>query len=231
MRGMRSEDLVAIVDFIYLGETAVNQDNLENFFVIAEELKLKGLKSDHTEDGAYKKRQKPKSAKIESTKNKRSTSKYETEGELVSESILKQESMEDLDKQITSSETFLAEKSIKKKRSTPKYEKDGEVASEIMLKQESVEDLDKQIKSMMVPSETILANGRRASTCQVCGKEGNWNVIKNHIENNHIEGMAHPCKPCGKTFKSRPSLKTHDIRHHQDSKLKLAFMSSEEESN
>ena len=43
MRGLRSEDIVAIMDFLYLGEADVSQDNLDSFLALAEELKLKGL--------------------------------------------------------------------------------------------------------------------------------------------------------------------------------------------
>ena len=46
MRGMKSEDLVAILDFLYSGEANVYQENL---LVIAEELQLKGLKSNDEE--------------------------------------------------------------------------------------------------------------------------------------------------------------------------------------
>ena len=53
MRGMKSEDLVAIVDFLYCGEANVYQENLDSFLAIAEELKLKGLMG-QTEDGDKK---------------------------------------------------------------------------------------------------------------------------------------------------------------------------------
>ena len=43
MRGVRFEDLLAIVDFLYFGETNVFQENLDSFLSIAEELQLKGL--------------------------------------------------------------------------------------------------------------------------------------------------------------------------------------------
>ena len=43
MRGMKSDDLLAIVDFLYCGEANVFQENLDSFLVIAEELQLKGL--------------------------------------------------------------------------------------------------------------------------------------------------------------------------------------------
>ena len=43
MRGVKSEDLVAILDFLYYGETNIDQENLDSFLNIAEELSLKGL--------------------------------------------------------------------------------------------------------------------------------------------------------------------------------------------
>ena len=43
MRGMKREDLDAIVDFLYYGEAKVYQVNLDTFLALAEELKLKGL--------------------------------------------------------------------------------------------------------------------------------------------------------------------------------------------
>ena len=43
MRGLKSNDLVAIVDFLYFGEADVCQENLDSFLAIAEELQLKGL--------------------------------------------------------------------------------------------------------------------------------------------------------------------------------------------
>ena len=45
MRGVKFEDLVAITDFLYLGEANVFQDNLDDFLALAGELKLKGLTS------------------------------------------------------------------------------------------------------------------------------------------------------------------------------------------
>ena len=43
LRGLKSDDLVAIIDFLYFGEANVLQENLETFLAFAEELKLKGL--------------------------------------------------------------------------------------------------------------------------------------------------------------------------------------------
>ena len=46
LRGFKSEDLMAILDFLYFGEAKVHQTNLDSFLAIAEELKLKGLEKD-----------------------------------------------------------------------------------------------------------------------------------------------------------------------------------------
>ena len=46
MRGLKSEDLVAVVDYMYKGEADVCQENLQSFLSIAQDLQLKGLKQD-----------------------------------------------------------------------------------------------------------------------------------------------------------------------------------------
>ena len=46
MRRVNFEDLIAILDFLYLGEANLYQEKLESFLTIANELKLKGLAKD-----------------------------------------------------------------------------------------------------------------------------------------------------------------------------------------
>ena len=55
MRGATSDDLLAVVDFLYCGETNVYQENLDSFLAIAEELLLKGLVGKTDEDEATEK--------------------------------------------------------------------------------------------------------------------------------------------------------------------------------
>ena len=43
MSGVKSHDLLAIVDFLYSGEANVFQENLDSFLAIAEELQLKRI--------------------------------------------------------------------------------------------------------------------------------------------------------------------------------------------
>ena len=50
MRGLKAENLVSMVDFLYYGEANVYQESLDTFLGLAEELKLKGLTGSSTED-------------------------------------------------------------------------------------------------------------------------------------------------------------------------------------
>ena len=44
MRGLKSENVMAMVDFFYHGEANIDQENLDTFLALAEELQLKGLR-------------------------------------------------------------------------------------------------------------------------------------------------------------------------------------------
>ena len=46
MRGLNAKNLEAILDFIYRGEVNINQEDLDEFLALAEELQLKGLEKD-----------------------------------------------------------------------------------------------------------------------------------------------------------------------------------------
>ena len=52
MRGMKSDNLTAVVDFLYYGQAKVYQENLDGFLAIAEELQLKGLEGSKDQDGS-----------------------------------------------------------------------------------------------------------------------------------------------------------------------------------
>jgi len=51
----------------------------------------------------------------------------------------------------------------------------------------------------------------RARICKVCGKEGSYQLIMNHIESHHIAGISIPCGLCGKVSKTRNVLVMHRV--------------------
>ena len=50
LRGVQLKDLEAVMDFIYLGEATLPQENLDFFLSLANDLQLRGLESKQTDD-------------------------------------------------------------------------------------------------------------------------------------------------------------------------------------
>ena len=60
MRALKSEDLAAIVDFLFKGEVNIFQENLDSFLAKAAELQLKGLvdqSDEHTNGKVHEKKE------------------------------------------------------------------------------------------------------------------------------------------------------------------------------
>ena len=181
LKGFKSPDLAAMLDFLYFGEANIAQEKLENFLAIASELELDGLanqnfKDEHTiikeelETGTHS--------------NKVSKSKLMA----INNPVVKVPSEADIPDQ-----------------------------SDHMLRGD-LQSLDEKVKSLMGKSENMVPNGtqtsgklklQRACVCKVCGKEGQWVAIRDHIEANHLEGISLPCNNCGRIFKSRLQLRRH----------------------
>ena len=193
MRGIEARDLVAVLDFLYYGQANIYQANLDNFLAIAEELKLKGLVGEGKEP-----------TDIESFSSSQQiimkpNSLLKTEGSLVHKS--------ETDKE----ELF---------RSSHIQEQEQNIETSVAVPSEFYRDLgelNRQIESMMVSglSQITRKNGKKDKSykCQVCGKEGTKTNIVDHIEANHMEGLAIPCNMCEQTFRSRHSLRNHIMKH------------------
>ena len=190
MRGLKSDDLKAMVDFLYCGEANVDQENLDSFLAIAEELQLKGLRGTD-EDINLKERElnrkpaqmepKPISPREQKMPHSRIPTQESTEFEPVGNNALA----------ILPTRTYFS----------------GDL-----------QQLDETVKSMMETSLNLVSIGKtqsRGKICKVCGKEGRGIDIMRHIEANHLEGVSIPCNHCDKIFRSRDNLRKHILyRRH-----------------
>ena len=193
MRGIKSEDLVAIVDFLYHGEVNVYQENLDSFLVIAEELELKGLTKDENKSQVENNFSElpSKYEKIEKRTQHKSIRETKTEAPYT----LNESTFSNTDSNDSKSV-------IDRTVAVPKEVISGDL-----------QELDAQIKSMWI---IIRRDGKSVYTCNVCGKEGTAPTqMRDHIEANHIEGISLPCNFCEKIFRSRSSLRMHKSRDHK----------------
>ena len=186
MRGVKSEDLVAIVDFLYHGETNISQENLDNFLVIAEELQLKGLTGRNDDSDVAQ--------DIKEPPNTNKTDQIISEAKPTQIHKIKD----------TNPDANYALQEYKH-HDTVSQTKEGFSGD--------LQELDQKIKSMWT---MVKRAGKSVYVCHVCGKEGSHPTqMRDHMEANHIDGVSHPCSYCNKPFRSRCSLRKHKSSQHK----------------
>ena len=196
MRGVKSENLLAIVDFLYCGEANVDQENLESFLVIAEELQLKGLMG-QTDDGE---------------KRTENNCTNETSEQMNPKPFRKKEKL------ILTNEPNL-DPNVKQEPPNVENNYEGSVSIPKFVSGD-LQELEEKVKSMMENGQNISSNGRnRTRICKLCGKEGQAINIGDHIEAKHLDGVSLPCNICEKTFRTRASLRHHAASKHKSSVL------------
>jgi len=222
MRGVKSEDLVAIVDFLYCGEANVYQESLDTFMAIAEELGLKGLSGNVTDKEAY-------SLHLSRINHESAEEVSQTPEPVASDKVqpLSDDGPDEKEKyteEQTSASRLMEEAGKVKSQSEPpvengfSFDTPSEKTDDKTDKTHGtqIKELDDKIQSLMVIDYSVITDGsRKTHICKVCGKEGRGTDVKRHIETNHIEGVSIPCPFCEKRFRARNSLVKHKLSKHR----------------
>ena len=190
MRGVKSDIIIGMVDFLYFGEAEVYQENLDSFLALASELQLKGLqevtKVEMFETGN------------ELTRTTSSECKSEIRG---NQNFTVADQKYQRDFSSTNGLTVFNPETI-----NPLNDNSGKVY---------LEELDQKVKSMMKFGKNSVPGKARGRICNVCGKEGEYTAITNHIEANHLSGLPIPCNMCGTISKTRAALRVHKGTYHK----------------
>ena len=172
--------------FSWLWEAYVNQEDLDTFLAIAEELQLKGLQgsTDQNVINETKEDVLPYQSKETSWTNQSSTESGPASTNTSSKS----------DKNaLVSQTTQLMYGDLQ--------ELDQTVNSMMETSQNMIEAGNRKTT---------------AKIFKACGKEGHPTNIKRHIELYHLEGVSIPCNNCEKTFRSRNTLQKHVSTLHNN---------------
>ena len=186
LKGFQSQDLLAILDFLYFGEANVYHENLDSFLVIAEELKLKGLTG-------------------QSASNVGANPTYLEPANKTKESLVRSPSYSDSVWNDPVSNLYATE-NISRTLTIP-----NELSGDLKALDEKVNSMMGKGQNMITVGKQPngMPSRATASICKVCGKEDNAINIKNHIEANHLEGISLPCDHCDKAFSSRNAVRLH----------------------
>ena len=188
MRGLKSPDLSAILDFLYHGEVSVRQEDLDNFLALAEELHIKGLVGGDIKRNNFK-------GKVQMQNDAtKQVIKVEPEIENGFEQIT-QEEYEAVDKSIplNSGENYIQHRQI------------GKITIDNDLKQKMYDLIEQNGENWSCKICGKVAN----TTAQ------NWlGNLKRHSQI-HMEGVSYPCNICGKEYRCSNNLTTHMYRTHK----------------
>ena len=188
MRGIKSDDLTAMIDFLYFGETNVYQENLDSFLALAEELQLKGLEGSKDQQESNE----PEQLKPDE--------KHKTTNSILNDLTPPTE------KKSTYNSKEIGGRALAALPKTPV------VSENLQELHETVKAMTETSESMI----QVGKRQERAKICKVCGIEGHGNYIKHHIESNHLEGVSIPCNLCDKMMRSRHALSLHMSRNHKE---------------
>ena len=186
MRGLKPEDLDAIVDFMYFGEATVLQENLEAFMSVTAELNVKGM--DFGEN-----------------QSKDDISPNSTFAKSATEIGVAKSTREDLDEDANGTE---------EKLSTFEEVAKQEFEDSDQAQLEKLNGKIKSM--MMSSENRFGRKNEKGRICMVCGKEGKISLVMEHIEAKHISGFSHSCHLCRFTTHTRNSLKGHKRKHADD---------------
>ena len=192
MRGLKSKDLAAIVDFIYNGEANIFQEDLDSFLALADELKLKGLTGSRDEA--------PNTAESTETINATQIQTPQTKAPQIQKKIFPK-----------TEEAYTYPNTEE-----PKYQPSKDIVpldsgKMIIAVDSNSEDLQAKIESMMESTSDEDFKWR----CTMCGKTTKKRQeMTRHIES-HIDGVTHPCNQCDKVSRSSNALIMHKSRTHR----------------
>ena len=170
---MKSEDLSAILDFLYCGEANVFQEKQDFFLAIAEELKLKGLmgqsetkdeKAQEFDPSIFPKQMRPQVA---------------------------------VQKQPTGFKSAHADQKL-----TSVFERTVAIQNFITEDLQELDEQVKSMMENSLNMVQVGKRQKRAKICKLCGKEGPPTTNSDHIEAHHLDGVSLPCNNCEKTFRS-----------------------------
>ena len=190
LKGFHSRDFLPILDFLYFGEANVFQEDLDSFLAIAEEIQLKGL--------------------TEQTSNDLIESKENTK---LSEPMDKNNDM--FQKAKTYQQEIIPKEKVSLHGSTAVVISDHS-RTDLQALDEKVKSMMEKSQNIYIPNgKNPNVAKQKAYICKVCGKEGLSHHLRDHIEANHLEGISIPCEFCEKSFKTRINLNHHRNKVHK----------------
>lgn len=200
MKGVLHKDLMALLDYIYTGETQVAEEDLDRFFETAKELKIQGLIE---RDECRATEQDESESLCNAVTNVETVMECnEGDDELTYDDL---NYYEDFDQNNAYSSAFEFEDKF--------------------LEKYMVCDRLKELKQKVAEMAVKVRDNSTGTQweCKECGKLcKKKSKLEAHIET-HFSGFIHTCKICGLQYKTRNVLRSHISAVHKGKKVKPEY--------
>ena len=185
LNDLNHKDLNNILDYIYMGELQIYQEEIDRFLDIAQKLKLHGLSQQGNPPGVKR----DEKNDVQTTLQELMATPDTHYNDIKIQPGLSAEPFSDDENKLVA---FQEKRSI----------------SLISSNFENIGQLNEKI------NESYFRNAHGMLTCRFCSKTFKQRVhIKEHVEI-HIEGLSFPCNICGSAFATRNVLRGHFKRFH-----------------
>ena len=198
LRSVSSKCMVAMVDFMYLGEVNILEENLQEFLDLAKDLQIKGLADEEglVERGVPQKLEKETDL-IRTCKNFDNFD--DTEQHQLTKDMNIKPKKENTEEERTQFVTTEENTDVAKSMKT-----NGAI---------SLQGLEEILSNLMVKIE----GGFSCKNCdkQTFGSKHGRSQMKRHIEAKHITDLDFSCPHCGQNSPNRDSVARHIMRKHK----------------
>ena len=197
LRGLKNATLTSLLDFIYNGEAYINQENVDNFLTIGQDLQLLGLSQKVTNNPIF-------SPEIQTCSTPKNLKKISGQREEKNQKDSIEHTNNKVEIEDISEELNVSAESI----SLLQESADEDFRTSNSSQLETNKWINDSIESMIEQVDTYWR-------CKTCGKISQTKSrLKQHMER-HVGGIQYPCNLCEKTFKSRPCYYMHKSRVHK----------------
>lgn len=231
LRGVKYKDLLYLLDFMYLGQVSVAQDDLASFLAVAEDLKVKGLTQMNSNEPAagndIKKWEQPLKAPTNPPAKKPRLVSPPQDDDI--QEIFKTEMNNSYDISDYPVASIDKNQCIPSSKESIGFEEDEFYGEEYCQSDGSNENIETGNRALnrkdAVRSRMVVVqgdDGKCQYACTECGHSGSHTTVKNHVEAKHLPQGQYHCPYCGKVCGTKNNFNVHiSTKHHNARRTQL----------
>jgi len=245
LKGVEFSELASILNFMYMGEVAIAQEDLDSFLVVADELQIKGLSQKNFKASKFEEPM-HSSLKFKSCNLRQENA----EAEPIDSATLREEDIPDAVPIKSESNLWIQKVVLNKQKVENLTQEINEKRSIDVGDTDEGHELEKKLdgyknETDVQGSNLSITSDRSNGLAEIfqqldeiidtkCRKEGGNNMcnqcdyttkiltnMKNHVETKHMSdySIEIPCRYCSAVFSTRGAMRIHLKRKHTDNKM------------